>query len=863
MTTQLLEPITSGIRNIHFFEGRLLTGRDLREQQTADRKHHRQIGRALGPGIVKGLEVTVENNGAAGDPPVVSVSQGLAVSADGHALEVETAYVHVKLARELEVPPAEGDLFADCAGPPTSAVLPNGTGIFLLCLSPATRFEDYAPKSGLDSGGVAAGCGRRYHSDGVTFRLVELDPFNMPDVSVPVQAKLKNDLLSAVNPAAVSEPKRISLLRNILAHICFGTDRILGAASDPFQSPADASAALEPVYAGMGDLSDCDVPLAMIYWTLDGIAFLDHWSVRRELQLCSDAQGLFAHPSSSLHEVMFRQLREHMHDLSKALITASTLAQLPVNDLFHYLPSVGTVPIVGGGSLSGFNLNTFFAGRSSGAPTVIRKQDALDLYAAARRFPPVVLSSNDILQLYWVRENLGAVNSNASTQRYVLFTSRDLHGFNEADKVTQVLGQTWKSYSVLLRKQVMLPTTLAGHAMPVWGALHTDQQNIIQFAMSREAAAGNRRLDRAAVLQMFNGLYQLQKGFAASLEMTFDEDNTLPVRTQFADQLGDMLDTSVPSGGAGLQVALKNDDFQSVLSAQQEINTFISSWSGEVIAGRIQLQHVGSPDGLTLIPGRDDPFVFEMLVTARTDKRARILLSAHMERFTSGNWGDAVRLVDAVTGNSIDAVDLNPDQERRVDVEVVAPNDAEVPQDVVMHVTAELPSPTNRSWIKAIALATGDNPTSPVNWNLALETLSLASNRDDATPGNTLEFILTSEYLAASAPQSTNCTLTATFEFENSNRANWGISVVGQPDAETEANSSVFQYSFSLPADGFGGRERIRIRINPPASRKTDDQICTFSVNIAADILDPDTGSTVKINDDLSDGLRVVLQGTS
>ena len=864
MTTELLQPVKSGAKNIHFFEGRLLTGRDLQEQQAAEREHHQQLGRAIGPGIINGLDTTVENKGANGDPPVVRVSHGRAITSNGYLLEIKKEHLLVQLSREIKMPEIEGDLFSDCSGPPSSEKLPNGTGLFILCLSPTSVYEDFAPKSGLDSGGISSSCGRRYQVEGVHFRLVEFDPAAVPFVSAAVQAKLKNDLLSALNPADINQPARISMLRNILAHICFGTDSILGKSSDPFKQASAEPAGLDALFSEqVGILNACDVPLTMIYWTLDGIAFLDHWSVRRELRLSPDSPGLFENPSGYLYEAMFRQLSMQMEDLIKEMIKTPALAQRSISDFFYYLPPLGIAPIVGAGSQNGFNLSKFFAGRQSGSPTVVSKQDALDLYQAACQFHPILLQNNDVLQLYWVKENLDVIATGVSVQSYVIFSSRDLHGFRETDNVGKVLGQTWKSYSGLLYKQVLLPKTMATDAMPVYIALHTDQQNIIQYAMTRETAAGSRQLNRAAVMQTFDLLYNLQKHLVTSLEMTFENDEDLADRTQFADQLEKMLDIVLPSGSPALKTALAEDDFQSVLTAQQEINTYISTWSGEVISGRIQIQHVGSPDGEELVPGQEEPFVFEMLVTCRTEKRARILLSAHMETFTSGTWGDAIRIVDPDTKASIEAVELNPDQAKRVDVEVTVPNDAEVDEAVVMHVTAELPAPTNRKWIKAIPLQTAAEPGSAVKWRLDLQALSLAGGRDNATPAGLYEFIFTSEYLADSAPTSTQCTLTASFNFQNSVRSEWTISLAGQPNAETSAGSGIFTYSFILPAEGFGGRKRTRVRINAPTSRKTGDQTCSFTVGITSDIVDPETGSTISVSDTISEGLSVVLKGTA
>ena len=52
MATELLTPVLTGIRNINYFEGRLLTARDLREQEEANRERRWSLGKAIGAGIV-------------------------------------------------------------------------------------------------------------------------------------------------------------------------------------------------------------------------------------------------------------------------------------------------------------------------------------------------------------------------------------------------------------------------------------------------------------------------------------------------------------------------------------------------------------------------------------------------------------------------------------------------------------------------------------------------------------------------------------------------------------------------------------------------------------------------------------------
>lgn len=64
-----------------FFDGRLLTAADLTREQLYLDQRLREVGQALGSGVVRGLEVTL-------DKGVLSIEPGLAISAAGRVLEV-------------------------------------------------------------------------------------------------------------------------------------------------------------------------------------------------------------------------------------------------------------------------------------------------------------------------------------------------------------------------------------------------------------------------------------------------------------------------------------------------------------------------------------------------------------------------------------------------------------------------------------------------------------------------------------------------------------------------------------------------------------------------------------------------------
>ena len=69
----LQQPILyGGILSINFFNGRLLSARDLTREQSANRESDRRLGQAIGEGIAYGLEVS-KSTASTQQAPVVTV----------------------------------------------------------------------------------------------------------------------------------------------------------------------------------------------------------------------------------------------------------------------------------------------------------------------------------------------------------------------------------------------------------------------------------------------------------------------------------------------------------------------------------------------------------------------------------------------------------------------------------------------------------------------------------------------------------------------------------------------------------------------------------------------------------------------
>jgi hypothetical protein len=341
-TTHLFEPLLdSGIRWVHYFNGRLVSAEDQFAEQFANGQEHRRLGQAIGAGVVHGLDV-VESSSSTAAQPVLTVTRGLALSRSGAALAL-SADTTVALVRPQG---AQGDSaagFGECS-PVTPGVYLTGAGIYLLTIAPAEGTEGRAPVSGL--GNLPAPCNVRYRVETVQFRLLEV-----PHTTFGLQ---HTDLAS-------------ERLRNRIAYACFGT-RDLG--SEALRPPATGYGALDTL-RGSGRLSACEVPLALLYWTLDGLQFVDRWAVRR--RTTADAWPVREAPETAIlparwslllgdrrlseAEAMFLQFAEQ--------ITPAQVAA-PAARHFAYLPAAGFLPL--GGVSSAWQ--TFLQGMQPAGPTV-------------------------------------------------------------------------------------------------------------------------------------------------------------------------------------------------------------------------------------------------------------------------------------------------------------------------------------------------------------------------------------------------------------------------------------------------------------------------------------------------------------
>lgn len=439
------------IRNTNFFNGRVVTARDMQDEQTANRRQHRQLGRALGAGVVAGLEVRLVSAGGPAATPVLAVTGGLALNREGQALELPAAEVHVALRRGKEPPPSQAQVFADCQ-PPQSAPDLVGKGVYLLTVAPTAQYRDRAPMVSLDGGGKADGCGDRYAVEGLRFGLLELELATLGGASPAGRAELAT-LLSRSEQNNLGALERLaarSRLRNLLAHACLGSADLAGLRADPLRAGAQHASygALDALWES-GALQCCEVPLALLIWTAAGVRALDMWAVRRRPH--RDEGALLAPGERAAAEgvAMREQFAEHLAWLLGGLSFSQRAAARAI-DYLRWLPPAGLIPLASSGGPPGFTYPQWCAGlphRDNGpradetAPfltgvPVIEGAALPALLQTALAYPPLDLLSDtladtqrrEFIWLFQVRENRQAIIEGAAPppQPYLAFASGHL-----------------------------------------------------------------------------------------------------------------------------------------------------------------------------------------------------------------------------------------------------------------------------------------------------------------------------------------------------------------------------------------------------------------------------------------------------
>jgi hypothetical protein len=380
MAYDLFTPILNArTRAPHFFNGRLLTGEAMTDEHRAQTVARELLAQSVGEGVAWGLEVEQVATSPI-ERPSVRIKSGVAVNRRGEILLLSDD-IEVQLVRPPDEVPNPDKLFQTCVPITTNAQYVADPRVYLLTITSVRAGNGLAAVTGL--GDTPRGCNIKYVVDAVAFRLLELP----------------------LDDATLADRDH---LRNVVAYKCFGVDDPFDVANSVFDDippPQTPLAALRD----NDELTDCDVPLALFYWTAtSGIVWLDLWSVRRRITRTRTADSFFDNdPRVAITEAIVEQFAAHVDDLNVAGdLQSATIA----TQYFRYLPPVGSLPIASSLEV-GVIPQQFFLGHALHDPVFIAADSLRHLLNLARRFPPIRLSSDEVIFLYLVVENVNAANT--------------------------------------------------------------------------------------------------------------------------------------------------------------------------------------------------------------------------------------------------------------------------------------------------------------------------------------------------------------------------------------------------------------------------------------------------------------------
>lgn len=391
---QLQQPLKEGgVRSVNFFNGRLLTSKDLSREQEARRDLDARLGLALGEGVAYGLEARRDEQRDRPEQPVLRIEPGLAINRAGQVLRLASA-TSVALARSVSGSTSTGVCdcaFASCS-PVDAGLYVAAAGVYVLTLAPAAVGDGRAPSNGLDPLNVR--CNTDSTIEALQFRLLPFTP----------------TLLAGLDLAS-------STLRNALAYRCFGNGvqpSGLAPLLDGMPRADDALEALRKL-----TLSPAEVPLALVYFERSAqLGFVDNWAVRRPLHHAESSllAGLCETRRQSVGRAMFLQFQAQVAELAAPRVLPPTVT---AQSHFRYLPPVGVIPVAFENASSDAAALRFFTGMTCRKPAFINAARLEDLVRESLGYPPIDTHSGECVWLYRVRENhvAAAPGSAASAPR--------------------------------------------------------------------------------------------------------------------------------------------------------------------------------------------------------------------------------------------------------------------------------------------------------------------------------------------------------------------------------------------------------------------------------------------------------------
>src|SRR5262249_46095384 len=155
----------------------------------------------------------------------------------------------------------------------------------------------------------------------------------------------------------------------------------------------------------------------IVYWTVNGIRFIDEWSVRRRpaMPMPIDAlwMGLFSERRVREAEAAAFQFQDQVRQL---VASGTNLSSVTASAYFRYLPPAGMLPAAWIDSPVGLDPQQFFGASGSTEVALLDGGRFRSLLHEALYHEPIdLVTAKQRIQRYWLWENALALAAGATT----------------------------------------------------------------------------------------------------------------------------------------------------------------------------------------------------------------------------------------------------------------------------------------------------------------------------------------------------------------------------------------------------------------------------------------------------------------
>lgn len=260
--------------------------------------------------------------------------------------------------------------------------------------------------------------------------------------------------------------------------------------------------------------------------------------------------------------------------------------------------------------------------------------------------------------------------------------------------------------------------------------------------------------------------------------------------------------------------------------------------------GSIAVIHQSSSRGVNLVPGDELPYPQRFKLSNHTNRPLAIALSAEVNA-ASGNWKKSIAIKDT-SNRSISQMVVAPNgRAQDFIVDVSAPEDAEVGDEVTLTVSCQVGPPHNKQDQATLDLTVAEKPGPPVTRSIQFAQAQAPPKLDNAAPGTVLRFSFDLRYSATEKPFDIDSAFLIMLTPESGADVSEWVGEFANFRTDHDAKAGTFGAKIPLSSTA-GVSQRVDFDLAVPTRDARSDKAVTLSARVTAADLKPPITSVYK-----------------